>query len=80
MKDKDFSMKFEQVTYDPSNHLKMLQCFHDCILFLLWTLRLLCILIFRFMVILSLDDAILLLHLRDIEIGNLQLMMLHQCC
>ena len=28
------------------------------------------------MVILSLDDAILLLHLCDIEIGNLQLMML----
>lgn len=24
MKAKDFSMKFEQVTYDPSNYLKML--------------------------------------------------------
>ena len=54
----------------------MLQCFHNCILFLLRTLRLLGVFIFRFMVILTLDDAVLLLHLRDIEIGNLQLMML----
>lgn len=38
MKDKDFSMKFDEVTYDPSNHLKMLQCFHDCILFFLMPL------------------------------------------
>ena len=38
-----------------SNHLKMLQCFHDCILFFLRTLGLLRIFIFRFMVILSLD-------------------------
>ena len=76
MKDKDFSMKFEQVTYDPSNHLKMPQCLHNRILFFLRTLGLLGVFIFRFMVILSLDDAILLLHLRNIEIGNLQLMML----
>ena len=61
-------------TYNQSNHLKMLQCFHNRILFLLRTLRLLRIFIFRFMVILSLDDAVLLLHLRDIEIGYLQLM------
>lgn len=52
----------------------MLQCFHNRILFLLRTLRLLCILVFRFMVILPLDDAVLLLHLCDIEIGYLQLM------
>ena len=32
------------------------------------------IFIFRFIVILSLDDAVLLLHLCDIEIGYLQLM------
>ena len=57
-----------------SNHLKMLQCFHNRILFFLRTLRLLCILIFRFMVILSLNNAVFLLHLCDIEIGYLQLM------
>ena len=54
----------------------MLQCFHNCIFFLLRALRLLRIFVFRFMVILSLDDAVLLLHLCDIEIGNLQLVML----
>ena len=54
----------------------MLQCFHDRILFFLRTLGLLGIFIFRFMVILSLDNAILLLHLCDIEIGDLELMML----
>ena len=54
----------------------MLQCLHNHILFFLRTLGLLCILVFRFMVILTLDDAVLLLHLCDIEIGNLQLMML----
>ena len=58
-----------------SNHLKMLQCFYNCIRFLLRTLRLLCILVFRFIVILSLDDAVLLLHLCDIEVGDLELMM-----
>ena len=52
----------------------MLQCLHNRILFILRTLRLLRILVFRFMIILSLDDAILLLHLCDIEIGYLQLM------
>ena len=54
----------------------MPQRFHDRILFFFRTLRLLRIFIFRFMVILPLDDAILLLHLCDIEIGYLQLMML----
>ena len=53
----------------------MLQCFHNRILFFLRTLGLLRIFIFRFMVILSLDDAVLLLHLCDIEVGNPQLMM-----
>ena len=52
----------------------MPQCLHDRILFFLRTLRLLRIFIFRFMVILSLDDAVLLFHLCDIEIGDLQLM------
>ena len=51
----------------------MLQCFHNRILFFLRTLGLLCIFIFRFIVILSLDDAVLLLHLRNIEVGHLQL-------
>lgn len=54
----------------------MLQCFHNRSLFFLRIMRLLCILVFRFMVILSLDDAVLLLHLCDIEIGHLELMML----
>ena len=61
-------------TYCKSYHLKMLQCFHNCIFFLLRTLRLLHIFIFRFMVILSLNNAVFLLHLCDIEIGYLQLM------
>lgn len=69
-------MKFEQVTYDPSNHLKMLQCLHNRIRFLLRTLGLLRIFIFRFMVILPLDDAVLLFHLCDIEIGHLELIVL----
>ena len=76
MKDKDFSIKFEQVTYDPSNHLKMPQRFHNRILFFLQTLGLLRIFIFRFMVILSLNNAVFLLHPCNIEIGYLQLMML----
>lgn len=54
----------------------MPQCLNDRILFFLRTLRLLRIFIFRFMVILSLDDAVLLFHLCDIEIGDLELMML----
>ena len=54
----------------------MLQCFHNRILFFLRTLRLLRIFGFRFMVIFTLDNAVLLLRLCDIEIGNLQLMML----
>ena len=56
------------------DHLKMLQCLHNRILFFLRTLGLLRIFIFRFMVIFSFDDAALLFHLCDIEIGYLQLM------
>ena len=52
----------------------MLQCFHNRILFFLRTLGLLRILVFRFMIILSLNNAVFLLHLCDIEIGYLQLM------
>ena len=52
----------------------MPQRLHDRILFFLRTLRLLCILVFRFMVILSLNNAVFLLYLCDIEIGHLQLM------
>ena len=52
----------------------MLQRLHDRILFFLRALGLLCILTFRFMVIFSLNNAVLLLHLCDIEIGYLQLM------
>lgn len=52
-------------------NLKILQCLHNRILFFLRTLGLLGVFTFRFMVILSLDDAVLLLHLCDIEIGNL---------
>ena len=54
----------------------MLQCFHNRILFFLRTLGLLRIFIFRFMVILSLNNAAFLLDLCNIEIGDLQLMML----
>lgn len=54
----------------------MPQCLHDRILFFLRALGLLRIFIFRFMVILSLNNAVFLLHLCDIEIGYLQLMVL----
>ena len=54
----------------------MLQCFHNRILFFLRTLGLLRIFIFRIMVILSLNNAVFLLHLCDIEVGDLELMML----
>ena len=54
----------------------MPQRFHDRILFFLRTLGLLRIFIFCFMVILPLNNAAFLLHLCDIEIGDLQLMML----
>ena len=45
----------------------MLQCFHDCILFFLRTLRLLCIFGLRLVVILSYLQTTLLLDLRDIQ-------------
>ena len=54
----------------------MPQSLHNCILFLLRILRFLCILVFRFMVTLTLDDAVPLFHLCDMEIGNLEPMML----
>lgn len=54
----------------------MPQRFHDRILFSLRTLGLLRIFVFCFMVILSLNNAVLLLHLCDIEVGDLELMML----
>ena len=69
-------MKFEQVTYDPSNHLKMPQRFHNRIFLIQRALGLLRIFIFRFMVILSLNNAVLLFHLCDIEIGHLELIVL----
>ena len=53
----------------------MLQCFHDRILFFFRTLGLFGIFRFGLIIILSLDDAVLLLHLCDIEVGNPQLMM-----
>ena len=52
----------------------MLHRFHNRILFFLRTLGLLRIFVFCFMVILSLNNAVFLLHLCDIEIGYLQLM------
>lgn len=54
----------------------MPQRFHNRILFFLRTLGLLRIFVFCFMVILSLNNAVFLLHLCDIEIGDLELMML----
>ena len=53
--------------YCKSNHLKMLQCFHNCIFFLLRTLRLLCIFGRRLMVVLSYLQTAFLLNLRDIQ-------------
>ena len=54
----------------------MPQRFHNRILFFLRTLGLLRIFVFCFMVILSLNNAVFLLHLCDIEVGDLELMML----
>lgn len=53
----------------------MPQRFHDRILFFFRTLGLFGIFRFGLIIILSLDDAVLLLHLCDIEVGNPQLMM-----
>lgn len=52
----------------------MPQRFHDRILFFFRTLGLFGIFRFGLIIILSLDDAVLLLHLRDIKVGNPQLM------
>lgn len=54
-------------------HLKILQRFHNRILFFLRTLGLFGVFRFRLIVIFLLDDAVLLLHLRNIEVGHLQL-------
>lgn len=53
----------------------MPQRFHDRILFFFRTLGLFGIFRFGLIIILSLDDAVLLLYLCDIEVGNPQLMM-----
>ena len=53
----------------------MPQRFHDRILFFFRTLGLFGIFRFGLIIILSLDDAVLLLHLCDIEVGKPQLMM-----
>jgi len=54
----------------------MPQRFHDRILFFFRTLGLFGIFRFGLIIILSLDDAVLLLHLCDIEIRNLELIVL----
>ena len=53
----------------------MPQRFHNRILFFFRTLGLFGIFRFGLIIILSLDDAVLLLHLRNVEVGYLQLMM-----
>lgn len=53
----------------------MPQHFHDRILFFFRTLGLFGIFRFGLIIILSLNNAVFLLHLCDIEIGYLQLMM-----
>ena len=58
--------------YSKSNHLKMLQSLHNRILFLLRTLRLLCIFGLRLVVVLPYLQTTLLLDLRDIQGRNLQ--------
>ena len=50
----------------------MLQCFHDCILFFLRTLRLLCIFGLRLVMVLSYLQTAFLLNLRDIQGRYLQ--------
>lgn len=52
----------------------MPQRFHDRILFFFRTLGLFGIFRFGLIIILSLNNAVFLLHLCDIEVGNLQLM------
>ena len=58
----------------------MLQCFHDCILFFLRTLRLLCIFGIRLVVILPYLQTALLLDLRDIQGRNLQPSLFQHTC
>lgn len=55
-----------------SNHLKMPQSLHNCIFFLLGTLRLLRIFGLRLMVVLSYLQTAFLLNLRDIQGRYLQ--------
>jgi len=76
---KDDYMKFSECSslrrkrsiYVTLNHPKVLQSFCDCSFLLRWALWLPGILGFRFIVVLALNDAVLLLHLCDIEMADL---------
>ena len=57
------------------DHPKIFECFSDCFFLLRWALGLLGVFGFRLIVVLTLNDAVFLLHLCDIEVGNPQLMM-----
>ena len=54
------------------NHPKVTQCLRNCLFLLRWALWLPGILGFRFIVVLTLNDAVFLLHLCDIEVADLQ--------
>ena len=54
------------------NHPEVLQCLRDCLFLLWWALRLLGVFRFRLIVVFTLNDAVFLLHLCDIEMADLQ--------
>lgn len=55
-----------------SNHSKVTQCLRNCLFLLRWALGLLGVFGFRFIVVLTLNDAVFLLHLCDIEVADFQ--------
>ena len=62
--------------YHQLNHFKMLQCFRNGSFLIRRALRLLGVFGFRLIVVFTLNDAVFLLHLSDIEVADLQAGML----
>lgn len=66
------SQEIKRSIFVTSNHPEVLQCLHNCLFLLRWTLWLLGIFRFRLIVILTLDDTAFLLHLSNIQAADLQ--------
>ena len=58
--------------YHQLNHSKMLQCLRNGSFLLWWALGLFSVFGFWLIVVLTLNDAVFLLHLCDIEVADLQ--------